>query len=213
MQEIQNWLDNPGDIEIGRKLYNLYAPRYKPSAVISAQINKFDNSYTRELLGEELGAILDLISKAVNSPRPESAKYHTRGSSEDLPEDLKALDEQIPLLFKKRDACRYAMRSMDTGLALRDMAYKAVTYDQEIRRIYKILDFFSRTGNYPPDWKLENPEQTEVDKLIFWLKAQRAYPRWIARNKNNPDKAAELKERQDVLNEISKYLRDADKEE
>lgn len=210
MREIQSWLDDPSDIATGKKIYNAYCQRYRPSAAIAAQINSFSNSFTTNLLKRELSAILAIVESHKKPIGTTSAKYHTRGSTIDFPEDLKKLDEQIPVLFKQRDVCRYAMRDLEPGIALRDMAYKAVTYDQLIRKYYKALDFYSRTGEYPPDWNEEEAEKTETQKLQFWLRALKAYPRWIARNRNNEEKAAELKEKEEVLTQINTYLKDAD---
>lgn len=208
--ELQEWLDNPADFEIGKKLYNTYSIRYRPNKILARQINGFQNSVTHRLLIDELTA----IAASIPQRKTASAKYHTVGKDVDLPDDLKKLSEEIPVLYKNRDFLRYKARDMEPGSALRQMARQIVELDLKIRKRYKVLDFYARTGNYPPGF--HNPdehEQSEREKLIFWLKAMRSYPSWISRNKNNPLRADEVAEKRKVMQDIDEFLRNADKEE
>lgn len=211
MEELEAWLRSGRDFEAGRLLYNKYAPRYRPNRVFSLQINSSRNSLSEDLLEKELSEIYKVIKKAKRPAPKSSAKYHTRGEQSDLPPDLRALDDQIPKLYKNRDYYRYQARETEPGALLKDLAIKALKCDLRIREIYKILDYYKRTGLYPPGYFPDDTQdQEKIAQLTFWLKAQRTYPKWIQRNKNNPEKAAEVKERQKVMDKINEYLKYAD---
>lgn len=207
MDEIEAWLKGSGDFEQGRLLYNEYAPRYRPNRALAFQINQGNNSLTRELLWEELEQIYEELER--RRPRSKkSAKLHTRGEQINLPPDLKQLDDSIPEYYKKRDYYRYRARDISSGPSLRKMAYDIVRYDRMIRDAYRILDYWKKTGCYPPGYAPpgDDPEQTKIDQLTFWLRAMKSYPSFISRNKKNPAKAKEVETKQKVMDEINEYL-------
>ena len=214
MDELEDWLKASGDFEQGVMIYNDYAPRYRPNRALAFQINLGNNSLSRELLREELQLIFAELEK--RRPRTkESAKYHTRGEQIDLPEDLRKLDNAIPEYYKKRDFNRYKAREMQPGPSLRDVAYQAVRYDLMIRQAYKVLDYYKRTGLYPPDYAPPGTaaEQGKIEQLTFWLRAMKSYPSFISRNKNNPNRKKDVEVKQKVLEEINQYLAYVDQQE
>lgn len=211
MDEIKEWLESPSDYEAGKQLYNAYAPRYRQNDILAGQINRFENSFTFKILKTELEAILETISAKTSKAVSKSMKFHKVGKSVDLPEDLKKLSDEIPLIFKRRDKLRYESRDVEPGDKLREMAFEIVDLDQEIRRRYKVLDFFERTGSYPPGYgDPEAYEKSEIDKLIFWLQASHSYPSWISRNKDKPEKAKEVEQKRKVMADIYKFLKDVE---
>lgn len=213
MEELEAWLEGPGDFEQGRLIYNDYAPRYRPNRALAFQINQGNNSLSREILRDELQSIFEEVKK--RRPRSKkSAKYHTRGEQIDLPPDLAEIDSSIPGYYKKRDYFRYKAREMDPGPSLRDVAAEAVRYDLMIRKAYKVLDYYKRTGLYPPDYAPPgtDAEKSKIEQLTFWLRAMKSYPSFISRNKNNPERKNEVEEKQRVMDEINKYLDHVDQQ-
>ena len=206
-ERIKEWLDGFGDLVEGRQLYNLYAPRYRPDPAIANQINAFSNSFTKKILREELIAIYAIVNKKKEVKKETSNMYHRLGDYEHLPEDLQELDKKTKMLYKKRDILRMKSRELDSGPKLHDMARTIVAMDAEIRQNWKVLDYFSQTGMYPPDWKfIKEGEAGKIEQLTFWLRALKSYPSFISRNAKNPEKAQEVAEKKQVLDDINKYL-------
>lgn len=211
MEEIEKWLDNTADYEAGKALYNIYAPRYRKDEVLALQINSSSNSFSKEILKEELREIVKLIAFAKSPEKAQSMMFHKRGDIDGLPEDLKALDDLIPTLYKNRDFHRYRARDMQSGPTLRNEIFLAVKLDLRIREIYSILDYYKRTGMYPPGYVTdgENSEESKIEIMTAWLIAQKRYPSQISRMKDNPDHAEEVAEMRKVMAEINEFIKHA----
>lgn len=211
MEEIEEWLRNTADYEAGKQLYNIYAPRYRNDEVLALQINSSSNSFSKEILKEELREIVKLIAFAKSPEKSRCMKFHKRGDTDELPADLKELDDQIPILFKNRDYHRYKSRELPSGPTLRNEIYQAVKMDLRIREIYSILDYYKRTGMYPPGYVMDGPESeaAKIDIMTGWLIAQKRYPSQISRLKDKPEHAEEVAEMRKVMNQINEFIKHA----
>lgn len=211
MNPIDTWIETGADYATGKQLYNAYAPRYRASKVKAEQINNFDNSYSRELLRTELMALRELLcAKEVSSPGEQKAQSNRYIHNKDikLPPDLETMRDEIPKLYKQRDRARYSARDEMQGPKLLQLAMEAVRLDQRIRRAYRILDYYTKTGMFPPDYIPAGDKADErlVDKLIFWLKAQKSYPSQISRLNKDPERADEVAEMRQVMSDINQFL-------
>jgi len=213
MEEIRAWLLDTRDFAVGKRLYNTYAPRYRENGVLAMQINLSENSLSRDLLIQELKAIAETVTVA-KAPKKESRKYFANATEHDLPADLTELAESIPLLYKNRDFHRYKCRELKSGKTLLESASMAVKYDLKIREIYKTLDFYQRTATYPPGYVTQGPDQEDgqVAMMTRWLFALKRYPIKISRLNAKPEHADEVARMRKVLDDINKFLADADPE-
>jgi len=209
MQDIQDWLDTDQDFLRGRELYALYAPRYLNDRGAAYQIKTYDNEFSRELLFKSLSRILELVKAARREKPTESHKDFSHQQEQDLPDDLQELARKVKLLYKKRDQLRYQSRQIPSGDKLHSAARHILLIDHEIRKAYSVLDYFTRTGNYPPGYGKPMTDEITIETLTFWLHAQRSFPSYISRNKNKPNRQKEVAYKQSVLTKINEYLSNA----
>jgi hypothetical protein len=206
MNEIKAWLNGPRDFQEGKKLLLEYYDRYLDNPGAIYQITNFQNEYSHDLLVELISEIYQAIADATTYSPLETHMDFSHADTHSLPEDLQQLADENKLLYKKRDELRYSSRLLPSGPSLHKAAIQIVGIDQRIRKSYSILDYFTRTGQYPPDFGASADESDIVKLLTSYLRAMKSFPAFISRNKDKPNRAKEVAYKKQILEDINQFL-------
>lgn len=216
--ELHDFLRYP-DWERGTPLADKYADAINAARL--GFIQKHQNSFTLDMLVQELTAIGDLQPrpaapepvKADPLPRTEKTTRfdYSLPDAEDLPQDLAELREQIVawLRLQQEDrgvlkAIAYGEEDADTGKALNKVAGSILRTEEQLQEAYARLDYYKRHGKYMPG----SEPKDAMDRIKDLIRRQITNYTYINKYKKSakPEVQAEIEKRRLELKELKAWL-------
>lgn len=212
IEQIENWLNSKRDIEAGRTLLSQFAASYAVNAATLSIIQQYTNSGTQRLIAAELTEIKQRILTA-SRPAPKNLRRVWKDLDyERLTPNLKKLYVQTKAWYQEMDMDRGKSRATPEGDDLRDLMLNVVDLRKKISAAMEKLFYFDKYGVELDPTMAERNVDEQVEKLTSWLRALKANPPYISKNKKSTDDRikSEVRKRQAELKAINEYLRDAD---
>lgn len=211
--QIDNWLNSRRDLEAGRELLRTLSHSHQVNPVVMSMVMKYSNSATEEIIAKELMLIRSRVSESARpAPKVSRKRFIHVKEQIDLPPSLQKLYTATKLWYKKLDRLKWKSRELEEGDELRQVNLSIISIRKRIVKAYERLDHFAEFGEVLGDDFEDRPRDEKIEQLTRWLRALKSHPPYISRNKKKTDPkiVEEVKRRQKELDEINKYLEDAD---
>jgi hypothetical protein len=207
LHPIQRYIDERGEYQQGVDLFE----KYGGNPFLLRTFRALENSYTRELLNEQLQKLIPQSAPVKEKFTIESSQEHAA-----LPSQIKALNARKADLFKEMShlhslLTQYEIKESGTGHELKvkwrafstareadDAASRILHLDNEINKIWEQLDHYSKTGKLPASEPVKLPSQDPVN-LHQRLTNLRTY---ISRDPHNPKAELWKKEIETIINQL-----------
>lgn len=211
VEQIDNWLDSKRDLEAGRALLDQFASAYGINAAILKMIHTYSNSGTVDLIAAEL---TDIKKQILSAARPKPKNLRPQWSDieyEKLTPELKELFKKVKVWYQELDTDRGKSRATPEGDALRDLMLNVIRLRKKIERSIEKLIYYQEYGVEMDPHVAEMDRDAKVEQLTTWLRAMKANPPYISKNKSSTDDRVkkEVRRRQKELEAINQYLADA----
>lgn len=214
--QLHDFIRNPS-WELGTLLIEKYSGQISETRL--SFINKHQNSFTLEMLIEELSQI------ARQQPQPEDPKpiapdpverhekaYHVEfrlPAKEDLPKDLVELRENVIALLRSQQEGRGVLKALayakDTDKkSMYEVAGTILSKESQLQKAYILLDYYARHKKHYPGTE----PKSDLDRIKDLVRRQIINYTYINKYKKSPkpEVQAEITRRQAELDELNKWL-------
>ena len=133
---------------------------------------------------------------------------------DNLTPELQELYKKVKAWYQELDTDRGKSRATPEGEDLRDLMLNVVDLRKRIVRAMEKLFYYDKYGVELEPSFVELNRDERVEQLTTWLRALKANPPYISKNKKSEEQRVidEVRRRKKELKAINEYLANADKQ-